>query len=184
MLEFTEVFTKGYDVDNEDIGTIMKCKNINFGHVNWTLFAGVFSDNIMCMVHIIDNIIDINVYGDNNIFAYTFFVKIIRFSKYPYVIHYMLNNGHVNNKSFEIYHSFSNDFNLHLRSCNFCDCCPHKQFDKLTNYLTRVSLGKFTGYYNIEKYYDMMYTMLLIMKAQHKLPTTVIKHLIIPFIYQ
>ena len=185
MLEFTDVFPKGYSMSYNTnklkMGsmkeTVMKCKNIDFGHVSWVLEC----DNIEYMVHIIDNIIDVNV-NDNNCEAYySFFNKIMRFSTTPYIIHYMLNNGYINNKSF-------NDYYDCLRFTGrpiFCKCCPHKEFDKLTNYLTEVSFNRFKGYYNIEKYYDMAYIVLLILKVQSKnLPSTIIKHLIIPFIYQ
>ena len=116
---------------------------------------------------------------------FNFFSKIIAHNYTPSIIHYMFNNGCINNKSFEMHFG---DFGKHI---HFCDCCPHKRFDKLTRYLTKVSLNRFKGYYNIEKYHDMMYIMLLIMKAQQKvpyvrstLPSAIIKHLIIPFIYQ
>ena len=162
MFEFTKVFAKGHIMDHDDVRSIMKCKNIDYGHTSWIIFSGVFANDVVCTTHIIDNIIDVNVYNHNNYHLHTFFVDIMYFNKNPYKTHYMLNNGYINNKSFEEL------FRWVGRTCEykFCDCCSHKQFDKLTDYLTKVSLGKFTGYYNIEKYYDVMYTMLLIMKAQ------------------
>ena len=55
---------------------------------------------------------------------------------------------------------------------------------KFVDYLTDVSLDKFTGFYNVEKYHYMINTMLLIIKKQQRLPPAIVKHLIIPFIYQ
>ena len=105
-------------------------------------------------------------------------------------MHYMVNNGCITKQAFK---SDCGDASC-CRHDNFCKCCPHKHFGKLVKYLTKVSLNKFKGYYNLEKYYDMIYTMLLIMKAQQRLtstgstgkslPNTIIKHLIIPFVYQ
>ena len=187
MLEFTKVFTKGQFVDIRDIKTIMRCKNIDYGHVCWWHMCVDFYSNMYCVSHVVDNIIDINVCDSNNRNRYTYFVEILRHTSSSHIVHYMLNNCYINEKSF-------NDY-LRYHSCEdrnyFCECCPHKQFDKLTSYLTKVSLNRFKGYYNIEKYHDMMYIMLLIMKAQQKvpyvrstLPSAIIKHLIIPFIYQ
>ena len=182
MLEFTEVFPKGYSMakcDNLDI--ILKCKNIDFGHVCWnSLDDDDFYGNETYMFHIIDNIIDINTHDGRFVYLFPLFNKILRYSESPSIIHYMFNNGCVNDTSFKIY--FDGYWNMsHKR---FCECCPRKQFNKLTNYLTKVSLSKFKGYYNLEKYYDMLYIMLLIIKVQQKLPSVVIKHLIIPFVYQ
>ena len=181
MLEFTEVFPKDCIIINYPnyVETIMKCKNIDFGHTDWIVLSGILYDDVPCMVHIIDNIIDIDTHDNNRYTRYTFFGKVITYSRIPSVIHYIFNNGHINNKTFEIYFS-----GLQTYHHNFCKCCPHKQFDKLTNYSTKVSLNKFKGYNNLEKYYDMLNIMLLILKAQQRLPTAVIKHLIIPFIYQ
>ena len=187
MLEFTEVFTKGQHVgiNDNDIEIMMKCKNIDYGHVSWWTYKDFYS-NIQYVTHIVDNIIDINKYDNNNEHSFTYFTKILSYYNSSHTIHYVLNNGCVNEESFNIYQKLSS--RIHDR---FCACCPHKLFDKLTSYLTKVSLNRFKGYYNIEKYYDMIYIMLLIMKAQQKLshtgstlPSAVIKHLIIPFIYQ
>ena len=195
MLEFTKVFTKGQSMKKyrNHIETIMKCKNIDFGHVNWVDCSRQLYNEVECMIHIIDNIIDVNTHDYNHTQSYTFFAKILHYSCNTDIIHYMFNNGCINNESFRRYYEFLSSFNNLYRQA-FCQCCPHKHFDKLTRYLTKVSLNKFKGYYNIEKYYDMMTTMLLILKAQQKmihirstlpnLPITIIKHLIIPFIYQ
>ena len=181
MLEFTEVFPKGCNMakcDNLDI--ILKCKNIDFGHVCWCRLGSDFYDNKPHMFHITNNIIDINTHDNHSESMFPFFSKVVRYSKSISVIHYVFNNGCVNNESFEDY--FESHWGFTHKQ--FCLCCPHKQFDKLTYYLTSVSLSKFKGYYNLEKYYDMLYTMLLILKVQQQLPSVVVKHLIIPFVYQ
>ena len=184
MEEFTKVYSEGYTMDSViyHTNTIMRCKNIDFGHINWFSVPEDFYNNTKCIMHIVDNIIDINAHDNNCKKAYTFFTKIIQYSSEPHIIHYMLNNSYISSKCFEIYFNFPSIFNEHNHV--FCKCCPHKRFDKPTYYLTKVSLNRFKGYYNIEKYYDIIHTMLLIMKAQHKIPAIVIKHLIIPFIYQ
>ena len=188
MLEFTKVFIKGQCVNYYDIETIMNCKNIEFGYVNWdNLFCVSVHYNIDFMNHITNNIINVNAHDNDNIQSYTFFTRVIRYGQFSNMVHNMLNNGYINDESFEKYHS--HDW---LAECKiFCKCCPHKKYDKLVNYLTKVSLNKFKGYYNIEKYYDMIHTMLLILKVYPKLshieftlPSTIIKHLIIPFIYR
>ena len=179
MLEFTKVFYKGQIIGIDDVDAIIMCKNIDFGHVDW-LGGAVFYNDTKCMFHIIDNIVDVNVHDGGDDTMYTFFTKIIQYSIDLHIVHYMLNNSCINDESFELYF----DLVAYTQHKQFCRCCPHKQFDKLANYLTKVSFGRFRGYYNIERYYDMLHTMLLIMKAQQKLPITVIKHLIIPFIYQ
>ena len=185
MLEFTEVFPKGHIMSKSKWGgacleMVMNCKNIDFGHVKWLHLDNSFYNEEKYMIHIVDNIIDFSVHDDNYRLSYTFFEKIVNHSRVPHIIHYMFNNGHINQRSFTPHYSRP----LHGRYHVFCKCCPHKHFDKLVNHLTNVSLNKFKGYYNLEKYYDMLNIMLLILKAQHKLPITVIKHLIIPFIYQ
>ena len=177
MLEFTEVFLKRHDMSNHK-EIVMKCKNIDFGYAKWKKLDRDFYDNRSYMVHIIDNIIDVSAYDNNNPGLYTFFEKIIYYSTDSHIIHYMFNNGCINNKSFTP--CFTSSLGHHV----FCKCCPRKHFDKLTYYLTAVSLNKFKGYYNLEKYYYMINIMLLIIKAQKNLPSVIIKHLIIPFIYQ
>ena len=186
MLEFTKVFTKGQYIDMNNIEMIKKCKNIDYGHTYWTMHIRFYTD-ITFVTHVIDNIIDVNAHNDGDKNNNTYFIKILRYASDPRVLHYVFNNGYINEKSFDDY--LKCDFYGHLKY--FCRCCPRKQFDKLTSYLTKVSLNKFKGYYNIEKYYDIIYTMLLILKTQQKLPhigstlpSAVIKHLIIPFIYQ
>ena len=72
MLEFTQVFSKGQFVGYVDAKTIMKCKNIDFGHVDW-MGDVMFYSSTKCMVHIIDNIIDVNVYDNNDSSTFTFF---------------------------------------------------------------------------------------------------------------
>ena len=106
---------------------------------------------------------------------YTFINKLLIYSSKPSILHYMLNNAYLNKKLF---------CKACKRSLNKFDHKVLCRFGSLISYLTRISLKKFKGFYNIEKYYDMIYTMLLIIKVQQRLPVTIIKHLIIPFVYQ
>ena len=183
MLEFTDVFRNGHDMTDcykdEAIRTIMECKNIDYGHVIWMFSKKDFYNNINCMIHMIDNIIDVNTHDYHCANTYTFFVKVMYNCSILQITNYMLNNGYINNTSFEDYFDLTRTQHCFKR-VNY----PNKHFDKLVNYLTKVSLSKFKGYYNLEKYYDMFHIMLLVMKAQQRLPTAIIKHLIIPFVYQ
>ena len=168
-MDFKDVFVKGCKIRPTDTSIIMKCKNIDFGHVNWQLVDDKFYDNEQLMFHIIDNIVDINAYDNNNsIDYYNFISKIMRYSKKLPIAHYVFNNGGVNNDSF-------ND--MYGRDKNY-------KYKQLVEYLTIISLNKFSRHYNIEKYYNVCHMLLLVMKVQRVLPTAVIKHLIIPFVYQ
>ena len=185
MLEFTEVFTLGQCVDRYSIYTIIKCKNIDFSHVAWIF--DIFDDE-QAIYHITDNIIDINAaeYDIPGYPSYTLLEYIIRNTTSCNItvgnrqaLYYLLNNGCINNDTFTFYNDDKynddeyNDGHLTL-----------SKYKYLVKYLTDTSLGKFKGYYNIKRYYDMVTTMLLILKAQQWLPSTIIKYLIIPFIYQ
>ena len=174
MLEFTQVFEEGYEISTKDIPNILKCKNIDFGHVLWpdAYYSDFYSD-YQLISHIIDNIIGVNVRDNNCVTRTTLLGKICYGEIIKSILSYILNNGYLGNLSFEI---VNNIFDI--------DNDIYTQSNKLSNYLTIVSFNRFKGYYNLEKYYYITHTMLLVMKAQHVLPRTIIKHLIIPFIYQ
>ena len=192
MLEFKEVFPKGHNITHRDTQTIMKCKNIDFGHVMWplscrinTYFGPDNTDAIIysydqLMYHIIDNIVDINTYdNDDPDGRYTLFSKIIHIQNKS-VISHILNNGGVNNRTFKIIRA---DCSLHYTQSNLL-----QQSSKLVKWLTDISFSRFVGYYNLEKYYYILPVLLLVTKTQQKshnhLPTNIIKYLIIPYIYQ
>ena len=197
MLEFTQVFNKGHMLKITNICTILKCKNIEFDHVYWE--TKIFGD-VELMQHIIDNIVDINVREYYNGASYTLLQNIIRLIS-PYygynnstlitTINYALNNGHISVRGFD-----------GIRSDDTKIVARMSKFRNFVNYLTTISLNRFTKFYNIQSYYDTCKTILLIIKVQsignikqsnHRLskggvltslPSTVIKHLIIPFVYQ
>ena len=176
MLEFTEVFQYDQHITKSDIPTIMKCKNIDFGHVNW--FGGLFSakptTDYNFMEHLANNIIDINVHDNNTTDFHTFMTGVADMGN-PKLLIYMINNRWLSNRDFCVTPGYK---------CYIENRPKLQQSKKLVNYLTNVSLGKFEGYRNTEKYYNMIHTMLLIMKVQKKVPTSIVKHLITPFIYQ
>ena len=186
MLEFKEIFPQGHTMNTRDIPLIMKCKNVDFGHVDWcnNLPNGIYNNKVL-MMHLIDNIIDISVMDGAYISNFTLFDKIMCYSHGSVIRNYVLNHSYINYRAFrrESSMGYDTDYNH-----TFCKYRP------FVNYLTNVSFGKFKGYYNIEKYYYIVHMMLLIMKAQQKmpyvgstvtsLPPVVIKHLIIPFVYQ
>ena len=188
-LEFREAFIKGHQITYNDIPLILQCKNIDFGHVSWpSLIRKYYYTNEQLMFHIIDNIMDINMRDENLSHGLTLLCKIYTTNIHSSnnVSNYVMNNGYINNLTFT---NFRTTYSNH-----YIKCCSMVHFESLVNYLTIISFDKFRGYYNIEKYYYMIHTMLLIMKAQqrlsiksqtyHSLPNTIIKHLIIPFIYQ
>ena len=177
MLEFKQAFPKGSYVHHNynNIQTILKCKNIAFDHIDWFGDDRSAYNNVDLMFHLIDNIVDIDVTDRGSVLCFTFFTKIIRYTNNLAIIHHLLNTRCIQ-------HSYFGQLGNYQRQVR-CVCCQNKHFDKLVNYLDSVSLSKFKGYYNLEKYYDMLYIMLLVMKAQRRLPTAIIKHLIIPFIY-
>ena len=175
MLEFKEVFSEGSMVCESNEGDIIKCKNIEFDHVCWVPLCFT---NATLTWHIIHNIVDINIVehqngGRNsatlldNIIFYTYDSNVY--------IEYILNNVHISNKLFA-----SNSSSLKLY-----------KYKGLVKYLTKVSLGRFTRFYNIQKYYDTCVIVLLVMKSlqfnkqiTNSLPSNIIKHLIVPFVYQ
>ena len=201
MLSFKETFKKYLAVGLNDRSMIMACKNIDFGCVMWT--DSIFTDNDL-VFYIIDNIVDINAKERGN--GSTLLQNIIfhiRLSEDCSIydsklqISYLLNNGHINISTLQCYSSGHIDDITIRRKCYKCDNIAkyipkvHNYVD-LIDYLTRISLGRFTKFYNIEKYYDTCTTMLLIIKAQskdntmtnRKLPPSIMKHLILPFVYQ
>ena len=162
------------------------CKNIEFDHVHWESEA--FRD-MELMQHVIDNIIDVNILecDKRNGHCYTLLQNVVRLmtcnndsphnSTLEITINYALNNGYIGVDGFNGISSYNRE--IVIRMLKFRD---------FVNYLTTISLNRFTKFYNIQSYYDTCKTLLLIIKMQStgntKLPPTVIKHLIIPFVYQ
>ena len=188
-LEFREAFVKGHPLSSIDIPLILQCKNIDFGHVSWPHYATRdYYDNKQLMYHVIDNIVDINIRDENLEYRLSLLSKICTTDTYVNddIYNYVMNNGCVNNLTFILFKKCEGN---HIAKYD-----STIRFGNLVSYLTRVSFDRFRGYYNIEKYYYMIHTMLLVMKAQqmvsvkgqvwYSLPNTIIKHLIIPFIYQ
>ena len=99
--------------------------------------------------------------------------RLISLNKVMPRINYILNNGYISSGTFSF-----------ITSSPKILAPMINKFRGLVKYLTNISLNRFTKFYNIEKYYDMVATMLLILKAQQRVPSAIIKHLIIPFIYQ
>ena len=160
----------------EDIPTILKCKNIDFGHVDWQRIShrNYFSDERL-MIHLVDNVMDADVHDNNNRDYFTFVLKVCCYTKDRSMRECMLNNCGVTNSSYAKIDKHAND----VRKYKW-----HNKYKQLVRYLTDVSLNRFTKYYNIIKYYDVIYLMLLIIKVQRKVPKIVVRHLIVPFIYQ
>ena len=178
LIEFKEAFSKGHKIIMSNIPLILQCKNIDFGHVDWFHYLRSFTsfyDDEQLMMHIIDNIVDLSVQDGSIKSTYTFIHKIITYSTKQSILYYLFNNGYLHKKLFSV---------MHDKMLTKFDCKILNKFASLIRYLTDVSLGKFEGFYNIEKHYYMVTTMLLILKTQQQLPSAIIKHLIIPFIYQ
>ena len=190
MLEFKEVFTYGHVMSEYSITLMMKCKNIDFSHTSWEM--SIF-DYTTVVYYIIDNITDIDVieYQEPHCHSYTLLQNIIcRIEvvgineNYNKMLNYLLNNGYIGNNTF----TFLNQ-RRYRRIVT-----PLIKYIHLVKYLTNTSLGRFTRFYNIQKYYDIITTMLLIIKVYQKLsctgvaltslPPVIVKHLILPFIYQ
>ena len=192
ILEFREVFVKDCMMLYSDISLILQCKNIDFGHVSWPHYMyKQYYDNKQLMFHIIDNILDINTKDHNLEHGLVLLSKICTEDIWSNpnnndIVKYAMNNGCLNNFTFVNFNA------THQRRISKYHSIV--RFGKLVGYLTIISFDRFKGYYNLEKYYYIIHTMLLIMKAQQRLsakgqlnyslPNTVIKHLIIPFIYQ
>ena len=191
--EFTQIYQKGYMITLNDVDTIMKCKNIDFGHVTWP--SSFFNDtDVIC--HIVDNIVDVNVVEHTSkiCYSYTLLQNI-----YNYVrdnqsiiynwdmigIYYLLNNGHVNEDTFVFMDNYGYIYETNNPLTKILN-----QYKCFVEYLVNLSMNKFTRFYNVEKYYDTCVIVLLVIKRYQKLgtnkwlPTSIIKHLILPFIYQ
>ena len=183
MLDFKNAFTKGHKIDSTDIETLMMCKNIDFGYVDWTnLDSRAHYNNANLMLHIIDNILDITA-NDNRVEGYlSFVILLLYYNGSIWIINRLFDNGGV---TYDIFDSiYTNCYD----KCEYKQCVihlhVHQKHIQLLKYLTSVSLNKFTKYYNLVKYYDMIHTMLLIIRVQKRVPNIIIKHLIIPFVYQ
>ena len=179
MRNFVEVYTKGCRIDHHEIPMLLQCTNIRFGHTIWTY--NIFGDE-MVLRHVVNNIVDINEkeYGRDCGLLYNVILCVDRHyavSNDMSLVNYVCNNGYINKNTLNIAGSHAITFSPQIAS-------NIHTIRKLVNYLTEVSLNKFTGFYNLEKYYYICHIMLLIMKTQQKIPSIVIKHLIIPFIYQ
>lgn len=177
MDNFEITFYKGQRLTYIDVPFILKCTSIDFGHVYWphNLYGEKSCINIPLLMHLIDNVIDINVCDNNNKYYHTLFTGIINFA-HKSNRRYMLNNRGISITSFESMYNYPYNCLIHKKF--------YKKLEGLVIYLTSISLNKFTKFYNIHKYHDTINTMLLIIKVQTILPSSVIKHLIIPFVYQ
>ena len=110
-------------------------------------------------MHIIDNTIDIDVYEyDSSEYTSSTLSENIIMSgqKYNSCVNHMLNNRSISNTTF----NWLNDNRSHILYKYKC----------LVEYLTKISLGRFTRFYNTEKYYDTCIIVLLIMKIYQRLP--------------
>ena len=180
MLNFETVFTKGYSITDDDIPTLMQCTNIKYSHTNWTY--GIFRD-IKVVQHVVDNIVDVNdpEYGSDmcTLLYNILCLNYINCTRDHSNVKYILNNGYINKDTISRINNCSGRLlQSSIISSNI------STVGKLIDYLTDVSLDKFTRFNNVEKYYYMIHTMLLIMKKQHLVPPRIVKHLIIPFVYQ
>ena len=176
--EFKEAFPQGHNLTINDISTVMKCKNIDFGHVNWHRYMPDFFSKVVMydtnlLTHLTHNIIDVHVNGDNKRSYYSFIGGVYVFCDTT-AFEYVINNRYINNEFFDKMNS----------GTRIIYDNRYKKLKELMYYLTDVSLNKFPGFYNIEKYYDMIYIMLLVTRVQTILPKSIVKHLIIPFVYQ
>ena len=184
MLEFKEVFPRGTVISTKNENDILNCKNIDFNHCEWTY--NVLS-NYTVLCHIVDNIVNINAneYILNKLSHVPHISHISRTllrniteivtrdNTNIKLINYILNNGHVTSDTLDV-----------RNICGYQTEIMLRKYANLVIYLTKVSLSKFTGFYNIEKYYYMINTMLLILNTQKVLPKNIVKHVIVPFIYQ
>lgn len=176
MLDFRNVFSATHQITSNDIPIIMKCKNIDFGHVNWQLISTrEYLGDTQLMFHLIDNVLDVDIRDNYCVNYFTLFVKIAYYTNNHLIVEYMSNNGGVTNFSYTLLNKSANVI---------ANYKWYTKYEQLVKYLTDVSLNKFTKYYNIVKYYDICYLMLLITRVQKKVPKIVIRHLIVPFIYQ
>ena len=173
MLEFTKVFIRGDLLDVQHINDVRACKNIDFNHVRWS-FNIVRDYSTIC--HIVDNILDINAFEWKSNSFTLLHIIICAFKSLKQrdaSIKYIMNNGYINVNTLDVADRYAYVTRIRLG-----------EYRNLVIHLTKISLGKFTGFYNVEKYYDTMIVMLLILKVHKVLPKNIVRHVIIPFIYQ
>ena len=182
MLEFKEVFPMGSRITSDDVSSVMQCKNIDYGHVGWDIgrnhHCGYYNlyNSKQLMLHLINNVIDVNVHDNNDEELYTLLSKVMVYCSEPKIIHYMLNNGGSNICSFDAFYVPLNFVN--------CKCCVGKYYKGLITCLSNGSLDKHLKFYNLQEYYYLIHTLLLVVKVQRVLPGVIVKHVIIPFVYQ
>ena len=162
-LEFKETFTKGYWVTSSDIPIIMQCKNIDFGHVSWaiySMYSYVLISDFKFMMHLVENIIDITIHSNNN-GAHNSFIFGVMYHSDMEVLKYVINNRCINKATLVVGNKY------HISSVRILLI---NNLLKLVNYLDNISLNRFTGYYNLEKYYHVIPIMLLVTRVQTVLP--------------
>lgn len=177
-LKFKETFPQRHRLTITDIPTVMKCKNIDFGHVNWNsyimgFFSHVIIKDIHLLKHLTNNIIDVHVRGHNNKSYYSF-INGVGVCGNETAFKYVINNRSIDNEFFD---KISDD--IRVISSDY-----RNKLKELVRYLTDTSLNKFAGFYNTDEFYNMIYIMMLVTRVQKSLPKSIIKHLIIPFVYQ
>ena len=180
MLNFEDAFKKGHHISNNDIPTLMQCTNIKYSHTSW--YVSVYCD-IKVVQHVVNNIVNINEPEDGSsrvtlLYNVSYQNSVGFVCDYSANVNYVLNNGYINKDTIGAIRDYCSLMGTPIVTQKT------RTIGELVNYLTDVSLGKFTGFYNVEKYYYMIHTMLLIMKNQRLVPSAVVKHLILPFVYQ
>ena len=181
MLEFTKVFPLGNSITKDDADVVMRCKNIKFDHMFWTIDN---FNNVELMYHVIDNIVDINVleYQSSGHGSFSLLENVLVYAdndKCALLVHHIFDNGCINSDTLNLLTEDIHDYVDDMQ-----------EYINLVNYLTRTSLDRFRGFYNIINYYDTCIVLLLVMKRYSKmvttrwLPSNVIKYLVLPFVYQ
>ena len=102
-LKFKETFPQRHRLTITDIPTVMKCKNIDFGHINWNIdIAGFYSNVIVdtagLLTHLTNNIIDVHADSDN---PYLSFIGGICAYRNETALKYVINNRCIDNKFFD-----------------------------------------------------------------------------------
>ena len=140
------------------------------------MYSWVLVNNTEFMIHLVDNIIDVTVHDNNNNEYKSFIANVVYFSDMK-ILKCVINNRCINKATLiikeDLWYNVEYDKTLLLN-----------KLLQLINYLDDVSLNRFIGYYNLEKYYHVIPMMLLVIKVQTVLPKCIIKYLIIPFIYR
>ena len=175
----------------------MQCRNIDFGHTMWEIYSlcNRLKDDTHLLAHLTNNIIDISTECGNNVHYHSFISSIIYYCDNS-MLHYVIDNRCIDNKFLT---------KMYTKTKSYVGYEPrfYSKLLKLSMYLNSTSLYKYPGYYNLEKYRYMIHTMLLIINVQQvlphpelalkslpqrvalkSLPKCIIKHLIIPFVYQ